>query len=103
MPNNLATEIQQRCNIYQHNSSIINKLHYMSQYIQHNHWTTPQLGCIRVDTNCTVKRLGEVGCGGIIRDLTGAWYGGFSKCIGAGDVFLAKLHEVYECMKLNFA
>ena len=35
--------------------------------------------------------LGLAGCGGMIRDDSGQWIVGFSKCIGITSSFVAKL------------
>lgn len=59
-------------------------------------WTPPRVGWLKMNTDGTSRNNpGLATAGGVLRDETGQWRGGFSLNIGICSVPLAELWGVY--------
>ncbi|MCI40979.1 ribonuclease H protein, partial [Trifolium medium] len=52
-----------------------------------------------LNTDGAYKANLVAGCGGVIRGSQGEWLGGFAKCVGLCNVFVAELWGVYEGLR----
>ena len=69
-------------------------------------WERPPQGWMKLNNDGSANgNPGLAGCGGVIRDDSGQWIVGFSKCIGITNSFAAKLWGLREglilCCNLN--
>ncbi|MCI08269.1 putative non-LTR retroelement reverse transcriptase [Trifolium medium] len=62
-------------------------------------WKPPPNGWVKLNSDGSCKDNGIAGCGGIIRGSDGEWLGGFAKCIGRCNAYLAELWGVFEGLK----
>jgi ribonuclease HI len=64
-------------------------------------WNAPPLGWHALDTDGAAKHSDRTaGCGGIVRNNTGAWVEGFAKALGDTTAYMAELWGVFEGLVL---
>lgn len=63
-------------------------------------WVFPQYDWIKCNTNGSCLAGGnQTGCGGMLRDNTGSWVGGFIRDLGTGSVLTAELWVSFLSLK----
>ncbi|KAL6188945.1 hypothetical protein ACLB2K_040335 [Fragaria x ananassa] len=63
-------------------------------------WIKPVLGVHKLNVDGSRTRAGDIGAGGIIRDSSGCWCGGFMVNIGAGEVLQAEAWGLFYGIQL---
>ncbi|KAL6219553.1 hypothetical protein ACLB2K_007312 [Fragaria x ananassa] len=63
-------------------------------------WIKPVLGVHKLNVDGSRTRAGDIGAGGIIRDSSGCWCGGFMVNIGAGEVLQAEAWGLFYDIQL---
>jgi ribonuclease HI len=66
-------------------------------------WKCPEEGWLCLNTDGASRGEIVAGCGGLLRNSSGQWIGGFSKNLGRCNAYLAELWGVYEglCLARN--
>jgi ribonuclease HI len=62
-------------------------------------WKPPTNGWIKLNTDGACKGRTTAGCGGVMRNSSGVWIGGFAKHVGVCSAFTAELWGVLEGLK----
>lgn len=64
-------------------------------------WSFPNYNWVKlnVDGNCYYGG-GSIACGGVVRDGSGCWITGFKRRIGAWDVLLVELWDIFTRLEL---
>ncbi|KAL6145633.1 hypothetical protein ACLB2K_056319 [Fragaria x ananassa] len=63
-------------------------------------WIKPRSGTFKLNVDGSRNRIGGIGAGGVIRDHTGVWIGGFMVNIGAGEVLQAEAWGLFYGIQL---
>ncbi|KAL6205116.1 hypothetical protein ACLB2K_022380 [Fragaria x ananassa] len=66
-------------------------------------WIKHVLGVHKLNVDGSRTRAGDIGAGGIIRDSSGCWCGGFMVNIGAGEVLQAEAWGLFYGIQLAFS
>ncbi|KAM5550396.1 hypothetical protein ABKV19_027522 [Rosa sericea] len=64
------------------------------------HWLRPAAGYHKLNVDGSRVSNGTIGAGGVIRDDTGAWCGGFMINVGAGEVLQAESWGLFHGLQL---
>jgi ribonuclease HI len=62
-------------------------------------WSPPKPNFVKLNTDGACKERGLSGCGGIVRGSDGEWIGGFAKCVGLCNAFIAEMWGVFEGLR----
>ena len=54
-------------------------------------WKAPSWPCVSLNTDGAIKRFGDAGAGGLIRDYNGNWLMGFTVNLGMCSILSAEL------------
>ena len=63
-------------------------------------WIKPDPGYCKLNVDGTRTRVGDIGAGGVIRDESGTWLGGFMANVGCGEVLQAEAWGLYYGLQL---
>ncbi|GAU31911.1 hypothetical protein TSUD_270960 [Trifolium subterraneum] len=62
-------------------------------------WSPPKANFVKLNTDGACKEHIIAGCGGIVRGSEGEWIGGFAKCVGMCNAFIAEMWGVLEGLR----
>ncbi|XP_062006018.1 uncharacterized protein LOC133723218 [Rosa rugosa] len=69
-------------------------------YVELLSWIKPAIGVHKLNVDGSRTTNGSIGAGGVIRDNTGCWCGGFMINIGVGEVLLAEAWGLFHGLHL---
>jgi ribonuclease HI len=84
---------------YMHASHSSNIVMGRQQIVSMIKWVPPKDNFIKINTDGAYKDNSIAGCGGVIRGSEGEWIGGFAKCVGMCNAFVAELWGVLEGLR----
>ncbi|GAU25543.1 hypothetical protein TSUD_259770 [Trifolium subterraneum] len=79
----------------QNSSIMVNR----SQVASRIGWVPPRADYIKLNTDGASKKMQLAGCGGVVRGSQGEWIGGYAKCVGMCNAFVAELWGVLEGLR----